>query len=63
MSDSRQPARGSTRHHVKDCRRLVVSFDEETFAEMRRRALASDRPMSKVIRELVEWGLMAEDAA
>jgi hypothetical protein len=41
-------------------RRIVVSFDEETFGQIRERAVASGVSFAAGVRELVEWGLMAD---
>lgn len=58
----RTPGAGSTRTHVRDQRRIVVSFDEETFQTIRDRALASQQSFAATVRELVEWGLMEDEA-
>lgn len=41
-------------------RRIVVSFDQETFAQIRQRAIADGQSFGASVRELVEWGLMAD---
>lgn len=42
------------------CRRIVVSFDEETFDQIRRRAIANNQSFAASVRELVEFGLEEE---
>lgn len=37
--------------------RLIVDLEEETFAELRRRALAENTSVAEQIRAVVEWGL------
>jgi hypothetical protein len=39
---------------------IVVSFDPETFAEIRGRAIQQQTSFAEQIRLLVEWGLEAE---
>jgi hypothetical protein len=51
------PGNGSLHH---GSRRIVVSFDEATFGEIRERAVAAGQSFGASVRELVEWGLMAE---
>lgn len=47
----------------REGRRLVVTFDTDTFDEIRGIALRRSSPMSEVIRELVQFGLIdLEDA-
>lgn len=41
-------------------RRVVVSFDDETFDAIAARATAEQTSFAAIVRELVEWGL--EDA-
>lgn len=43
-------------------RRIVVSFDEETFLQVRARAVAAGVSFASSVRELVEWGLMEAEA-
>jgi hypothetical protein len=38
--------------------RIVVSFDDETFAAIRQRALAGGTSFAEQVRLLCEWGLM-----
>jgi hypothetical protein len=55
----REPGRGV----AKGCYRgHVCRFDDETFAEIRAKALRDGTSLSEAIRQLVEWGLEAEDA-
>lgn len=58
----KNPGAGVTRDGGS-VRRIVVSFDEETFADIRTRALKMQMPFAYVVRELVEWGLQAEEDA
>lgn len=58
----RVPGQGSTRTHVRDQRRIVVAFDEETFGQIRSRAEKAGQSFAAAVRELCEWGLMEEDA-
>lgn len=39
---------------------LAVYFDEDTFAEMRARAVKEKTSVGQQVRMLVEWGLEAE---
>lgn len=52
------PGQGYARSAAKGVRRIVVSFDEETFEQIRVRALAAKSSFASSVRELVEWGLM-----
>lgn len=54
-------ARGYQRAN-SDLRRIVIGFDDETFAAVKKLATKQRRPFSHVIRELVEWGLMEAQA-
>lgn len=38
-------------------KRVVVSFDDETFDAIAARAVASETSFAAAVRELVEWGL------
>lgn len=49
-------ARGDGRQHG-DLRRIIVSFPEETFAEIRERAERERTSFAEQVRTLVEWGL------
>jgi AmiR/NasT family two-component response regulator len=53
-----EPAKGFAKGLL---RRLVVSFDDETFAEMRALAVKRRVSMASLIRELVEFGLLDTD--
>jgi len=64
------PGRGSTKRstagfpeHYADLRRIMVAFDEETFADIRARALSAQSSFAEQVRLLVEWGLRAHQAA
>lgn len=37
--------------------RIVVSFDDETFEQVKSQALANNRSFAEQVRLLVEWGL------
>lgn len=52
------PGRGSL-HHSTETRRIVVSFDEETFEEVRGLALKAGTSFAEQARLLVEFGLEA----
>jgi hypothetical protein len=63
----RLPGRGSTKRsslaapaHYAGLRRIVVAFDEETFGEVRTRAVDGKTSFAEQVRLLVEWGLMQE---
>lgn len=52
---------------VKDPRfpehtQIVVRFDDETFEQIRQRAIANNTFFSEQVRLLVEWGLEAAEA-
>ena len=60
----RQPGKGSTKRssvgfpeHIKNARRIVVQFDDETFEQIRRRAVKAKTSFAEQVRLLVEWGL------
>lgn len=57
-----KPGQGSTRDSGS-MRRIVVSFDEDTFAQVRRRALKNGVSFGATVRELVEFGLIEAEAA
>lgn len=66
----RLPGKGSTKRstagfpeHYADLRRIMVAFDEETFASVRDRALQAQTSFAEQIRLLVECGLEAHQAA
>ena len=52
-------ARG-VRHGPNDMR-IVVSFDDDTFATIRSRAVAQGTSFAEQVRQLCEWGLEAEE--
>ena len=52
--------RGDGRSHG-DLRRIVVAFGQETFDEIRERAIQQKTSFAEQIRLLVEWGLEAEN--
>lgn len=52
------PGRGSL-HHSTETRRIVVSFDEETFGQVRELAVKAGTSFAEQARLLVEFGLEA----
>lgn len=57
------PGKGSTRHPLQASPRIVVSFDEETFSTVRKRAVIHKTSFAEQVRLLVEWGLEADRAS
>lgn len=59
--NEKKVAKGSTiTGHNKEyayLKRCMVSFDDETFDQIREMAVKSERPFSQQVRELVEHGL------
>lgn len=53
-----KPGLGSIRRDGRNARRIFVSFDDETFAQIRAHALAGGLSFTGAVRELVEWGLL-----
>lgn len=51
-------AKGVTDRRV--ARRVVIAFDDETFATIRQRAIAAETSFAEQVRLLVEWGLETE---
>ena len=58
MRADQPPARGSRKGRC-GLVRTVVSFDAETFDQIRQRAVREKQPVTRIVRELVEWGLEA----
>ncbi len=56
---ARKVARG-VRHGPNDMR-IVVSFDDETFATIRQRALDDGTSFAEQVRLLCEWGLEVKE--
>lgn len=58
---TRAPAKVATggRHGPNEMR-IVVSFDDETFSEIRQRAVQRGTSFAEQVRQLVEWGLEAD---
>lgn len=55
----RTPGLGSVRGQEGRCvRRIVVSFDDDTFSDIRSRAAKRGVSFAALVRELVEWGLL-----
>lgn len=52
------PGQGSVRRDGRNCRRIFVSFDDETFEQIRAHAVAGGLSFTGAVRELVEWGLI-----
>jgi hypothetical protein len=50
------PAKGFDRNGR---RRIVVEFDEDTFAQVAGRAFKEGVSFAEMVRQLVEWGLEA----
>ncbi len=64
----KQPGKGSTRRssvgspaNYAGWRRIMVAFDEETFAIIRDRAVRSKTSFAEQVRLLTEWGLETEE--
>ena len=58
----------TTRHVAHGCRHrgmmeVTVGFDDDTFAEIRRRAIAQGISFSEAVRQFVEWGLEVDEDA
>lgn len=65
MSTRKVIAQGSRARHgeqkrPREQKRVVVSFDDETFDQIRRRAVNENTSFAEQVRVLVEWGLMDE---
>lgn len=58
MSYPHRPTQGSTKGAYT---RIVVALDPETFADVVDRAKRKNISTTEQLRQLVEWGLMAED--
>lgn len=60
MSEKRRtnPGQGSVRPDGRKARRIFVSFDDETFDQIRGHALSQSLSFSGAVRELVEFGLI-----
>jgi len=56
----RGPGKGCKRKGDVATTQIVVRFDDDTFAQIRERALADETSIAEQIRTLVEWGLEAE---
>ena len=54
----RMVGRGSVKNN--GYRRIVVAFDEESFAEVRAKAIRDKTSFAEAIRTLVVWGFEAE---
>lgn len=55
-----KPGRGVADHGNPDVRRIVVSWEVQTFDEIRARAERNGSSFAQAVRELVELGLEAE---
>jgi hypothetical protein len=54
-----------TRMQARGCKKglmtkIVIIIDDETFAEVRRRAVKAGTSVAEQMRILIEWGLMSE---
>lgn len=54
----RPPAKGTSRRPGEN--RIVVSLDDEMFAEVARRAEQNRTSFAEQVRTLIEWGLEAD---
>ncbi len=54
-TQKREPARGTPSR--PGYLRLIVDLEEQTFAELRRRAVAEKTSVAEQIRTVIEWGL------
>lgn len=62
ISTQKRPvARGSKDPRFPDHTQIVVRFDDETFAQIRDRAIREGTSFGEQIRMLVEWGLEAAE--
>lgn len=64
----RAPGKGSTKRsscgfpeRYADLRRIMVAFDEETFSQIRDRALKAQTSFAEQVRLLATWGLEAAE--
>jgi len=53
-------AAGSVPRGKRHQRRIVIGFDEDTFAQIRSRAAAQRTSFAEQARLLIEWGLEAK---
>lgn len=60
MPREAEPGKGWTRGD--EMKRIVVSFDAETFDQIRTRAVAKGTSFAEQVRILTEWGLEADNA-
>ena len=58
----KKPAIGSCRT-AAGMRKVVCTLDPDTFAEIRKRAVAEKTSFAEQVRMLIEWGLLAEREA
>ncbi len=52
---------GSTHPNYKNQRRIIVSFDQETFQQIREQAATARNSFAEQVRLYVEWGMMEEN--
>lgn len=45
----------------RNLRRIVIGFDDETFAQIRQRATREKSSFAEQVRLLTEWGLEADN--
>lgn len=50
-------AQGYIRGHPDGMKRIVISFDQETFEDVRRLATKSGTSFAEAARTLITWGL------
>lgn len=62
MKRWRKPGQGSV-HRRPEVKRSTIAFDDETHEQIRARAEQAGVSFSEKARELVEWGLEAEQKA
>lgn len=60
MTRRHSPGRGSA-HRSPAVRRFSIPFDDETAGEIQRRAARAGTSAAEQVRQLVEWGLEADE--
>lgn len=58
----KEPGKGSKRPGDTETTQIVVRMDDETFQQVRARAIAEQTSIAHQLRLLIEWGLEAEAA-
>jgi len=59
LARRREPARGATSPAYPNVKQILVRLDDETFEQVRQRAIAENTSFNEQVRQLVEWGLEA----